>query len=167
MPHVLLNGSFRDANAELQQLTTDPFSSPEPILRCHFLDQRHCLFRYFRLERSCSGFVLPEEPKTLAMPPQERLWLNNQQCLFPGSNHPCEKHQEHAICSGTCRSFDGYCLSWWWIIRSTSANTLRAGFFVMRQSGQATSSWSEGPSDFSCWHVHRPPHDITLPPYLA
>ena len=60
-----------------------------------------------------------------------------------------------------------YCLSWWWIIRSTSANTLRAGFFVMRQSGQATSSWSEGPSDFSCWHVHRPPHDITLPPYLA
>ena len=33
-----------------------------------------------------------------------------------------------------------YSLSWWWIIRSTSANTLRAGFFVMGQSGQATSS---------------------------
>jgi hypothetical protein len=38
----------------------------------------------------------------------------------------------------------------WWIIRSTSANSLRAGFFFIRQSEQGTSSWSEAPSDFFC-----------------
>jgi len=40
-------------------------------------------------------------------------------------------------------------------------------FFVIGQSGQATSSWSEAPSDFSCWHFHWPPQDMTLPPNLA
>jgi transcriptional regulator with XRE-family HTH domain len=48
------------------------------------------------------------------------------------------------------RDTDGYCHWTWWIIRSTSANILRAGIFVIGQSGQATSSWSEGPSDFFC-----------------
>jgi hypothetical protein len=61
----------------------------------------------------------------------------------------------------------GYSLSWWWIIRSTSANPFWAGFFVRGQSGQATSSWSEAPSDCFCWHFHRPLHDLTLPPHLA
>jgi hypothetical protein len=35
------------------------------------------------------------------MPPQESLWLNNEQRLFPCSNHSCQKHQEHAIRFGT------------------------------------------------------------------
>ena len=39
------------------------------------------------------------------MPPQERLWLNNEQRLFPGPNHSCQKHQEHPIRFGTGRSF--------------------------------------------------------------
>jgi uncharacterized protein (DUF302 family) len=44
----------------------------------------------------------------------------------------------------------GYFCRTWWIIRSTSANILRAGFFFIRQSEQGTSSWSEAPSDFFC-----------------
>ena len=55
----------------------------------------------------------------------------------------------------------------WWIKRSTSANTLRAGFFVIGQCEQATSSWSEAPSDFFCWHFRQPLHDMTLQPHLA
>jgi len=36
------------------------------------------------------------------------------------------------------------CCHWaWWINRSPSAKTLQAGVFAMRQSGQATSAWSE------------------------
>jgi hypothetical protein len=37
MPHIFLNGSFRDVHAQLQQLTTNTFSSPEPILRLCWL----------------------------------------------------------------------------------------------------------------------------------
>jgi hypothetical protein len=39
------------------------------------------------------------------MPSQERPWLNDEQRLFPGLNHPGQKHQEHAIPFGTGRSF--------------------------------------------------------------
>ena len=40
------------------------------------------------------------------VPPQERLWLDNEQGLFPRSNHSCEKHKEQAIRFDTDRSFD-------------------------------------------------------------
>jgi hypothetical protein len=40
------------------------------------------------------------------MPPQKRLWLDNEQGLFPGPNRLCQKHQEHAVRFGTGRSFD-------------------------------------------------------------
>ena len=39
------------------------------------------------------------------MPPQERLWLNDEQGLFPGPNHPCQKHQEEPVRCGTGGSF--------------------------------------------------------------
>jgi hypothetical protein len=54
-----------------------------------------------------------------------------------------------------------------WIILVASANSLWAGFFVMGQSGEAISPRSEAPSDFFCWHVHQPPHDMFLQPHLA
>jgi hypothetical protein len=49
--------------------------------------------------------VLPEEPKTLAMPPQKRLWLNDEEGLPPGPNRPGQQHQEHAVRFGTGGSF--------------------------------------------------------------
>jgi len=105
-PHVLLNGLLAHVNAQLEQFATDPLRTPESILLCHFFDQRHCLFRDFRLRRTCSGFVLPEQPKSLAMPPEERLWLDNEKRLFPGPNHPSQQHQEDPICLHACWSFD-------------------------------------------------------------
>ncbi len=105
MPHVLLNGAFADADAQLEEFATDPFSSPEPILRRHFLDQSHGFCGYLWFRRCCSELVLPEQAKSLAMPPQERLWLDNEEGLFPGSNHSCQKQQELAVRFGTGRSF--------------------------------------------------------------
>jgi hypothetical protein len=43
---------------------------------------------------------------SLAMPPQQRLWLNDEKRLLAGSNCSCQKHQEHPIRSGACGSFD-------------------------------------------------------------
>ena len=39
------------------------------------------------------------------MPPQERLWLNDEQRLLPNSYHPGQKHEEHAVRPGTGRPF--------------------------------------------------------------
>jgi hypothetical protein len=55
--------------------------------------------------RSCPRLVLPKELEALAMPSHQRLWLDNEQRLLPGSDHPGQKHQEHPIRCGTGRSF--------------------------------------------------------------
>jgi len=39
------------------------------------------------------------------MPPQERLWLNDEKYLLPGPNHPCQKHQQESIRFGAGWSF--------------------------------------------------------------
>ena len=91
MSHIFLNGPLTHANTQLEQLTTDTFRSPEPIQRGHFLDQRNSLFGYLWFGRCCSGFVLPEELKSMTMPPQERLWLDNEQRLLPCTRSSSEK----------------------------------------------------------------------------
>ena len=40
------------------------------------------------------------------MPTYQCLWLNDEQRLFQGPNHPGQKHQEEPISSGECRAFD-------------------------------------------------------------
>ncbi len=39
------------------------------------------------------------------MPTQERLWLDDEKCLLPGSYHPGQKHEEDAVRLGTSRPF--------------------------------------------------------------
>jgi hypothetical protein len=51
------------------------------------------------------GLLLPKEAKPLAMPPEKRLRLNNQEGLPPGSNSLCQKHQQDAIPLGAHWSF--------------------------------------------------------------
>src|SRR5215467_9327765 len=36
---------------------------------------------------------------------EPRLWLNNEQRLFPGPHHSCQQDQEHAVGPGTGRPF--------------------------------------------------------------
>ncbi len=39
------------------------------------------------------------------MPPQQRLWLDDEQGLFPGSHHSCQQDEEYPVRLGTGRSF--------------------------------------------------------------
>ncbi len=39
------------------------------------------------------------------MPPQQRLWLNDDEGLFPGPHHACQQDQVHPVRLGTGRSF--------------------------------------------------------------
>ena len=103
--HVLLDCSLADAKPQLEPFATDPLGSPEQILRCHFLDQGHSLFRDLRLRRTCSGFVLPVQLVSLAMPPQERLWLNHEKRLLPCSRRSSEQDQKQPIRFGAGWSF--------------------------------------------------------------
>src|SRR5260370_15745051 len=89
--HVFLDRAFAHANTQLEQLATNTFRSPEPIQHRHFLDQRNSLFGYLWFGGYYSGFLLPEQPKSLTMPPQERLWLDNKQRLLPCTRCSSEK----------------------------------------------------------------------------
>jgi hypothetical protein len=104
--HVLLDRAFADVKTQLEQFAPDPFRSPQSIIPCHLPDQSHCLLGYFWFRSSRSGLALPIQLPSLAMPTQKRFWLDDEQRLFPGPNHPCEKHQEHPICLRACWSFD-------------------------------------------------------------
>ena len=37
--HILLDGALTDMDAQFQEFTPDPFSSPKPIVRGHLPDQ--------------------------------------------------------------------------------------------------------------------------------
>lgn len=51
-------------------------------------------------------FALPEHTEELTMPAKQRLWLDKEERLFPGSNYPSQKHQEKTIPFPVDRSFD-------------------------------------------------------------
>jgi hypothetical protein len=36
---------------------------------------------------------------------EPRVWLNNEEGLFPGPNHPCQEDEEHPICFRACWPF--------------------------------------------------------------
>ncbi len=71
VPHVLLDRTFAEVKPQLEEFATDPFRSPQAIVPCHLLDQRHDVCGDLRFGRSRSGLVLPIQPEFLAMPVQE------------------------------------------------------------------------------------------------
>ncbi len=97
LSHVFLDRSFADAKTQLEQFAPDPFRPTQAVVPSHFLDQRYGLCGDLWFGSRRSGFVLPEEPKSLAVPAQKRLWLDNEERLFPGSNSSCKLHQEQPI----------------------------------------------------------------------
>src|SRR5215470_5049640 len=90
---------------QLEEFAPDPFCSPPSIVPCHLLNQSHGLSGDLGSSRSCSGLVFPQEREALAMPPQERLWLDNEQRLLPCVDHPGQKHQEQPIRFRICWPF--------------------------------------------------------------
>src|SRR5260221_9533633 len=104
--HILLNGPFPHANIQLEQFPTDALCSPESVVGGHLLHQGNRLGRNPRLSRAHLRFALPEHAEELTMPTKERLWLNKEEGLFPGSGHPGEEHQKKPVCLLIGRSFD-------------------------------------------------------------
>src|SRR5215470_3532465 len=81
--------------------TTNPFCSPQSIVPRHLLNQGDGLLGDPWCGRSSPRLVLPKAFAAQAMPPQHRLWLNEEQRLFPCPHHACQQDQEHPVGSGT------------------------------------------------------------------
>ncbi len=90
VPHIFLNGPLAHVNVQFQEFATNPFSTPESILRRHIPDQGNGFRGYLRLMRSGLRFTLPNQAKKLTMPTQQCVWLNDKESLLPGSNKPGE-----------------------------------------------------------------------------
>ena len=84
----------------------DAFRSPKSVGCCHFLDQRNCLKRAPRLPRTRLGFVLPEPTEKFTMEAEQHLRLNQEERLFPGSNHLGEEYQQKPVFLLIHRAFD-------------------------------------------------------------
>lgn len=95
--HIFLNRAFTHPNIEFEKLTANTFRSPEPIVCGHLLDQADRLGRELRLSLMRLRCALPEQTEKLTVPAEERLWLDKQKRLFPGSDHPGKEHQKKTI----------------------------------------------------------------------
>src|SRR6202142_2136081 len=90
--HVLLDRTLADADAELEQFSTDPLGAPESVRRGHGPDQRGRL----RSEARRGAYSAPPPPESLeagAVPAKKRLGLDDAQYVPPGRRDGSERDQ--------------------------------------------------------------------------
>jgi hypothetical protein len=151
--HILLNRPFTYANIQLEELATDTLRSPKSVVCCHFLDQRHGLKRESGLLRMRLGFMFPEQTKKLTVPAEKRLWLDQEERLFPGSDHPRQEHQEKPI-----RLF----VHWSLDLSAQDDELLPQQRVFRQQFGFTSGQIGECPKhEGGRWWLH-PPHNLFL-----
>jgi hypothetical protein len=79
------------------QFAADAFGPPQAILLCHLLDRSDGLRGEFRTATAVARFELPEEAESLAMPPEERVGLENQKRFFPVFHTGSEEDEPETI----------------------------------------------------------------------
>lgn len=106
--HVPLNGSLRNADAEVQQLAADALRAPEAILLGHAPDEldglrgksRQCWWSRFRLQS-------PEESDARAVPARYWFGPDQQHGVAPVRGHAGEHDQEATLVRAKRGPFDG------------------------------------------------------------
>src|ERR1035437_8476428 len=66
----------------------------------HLFNHLDGLFRCPRSMRGNLGFTVPEEAKPLPMPTEERVRLDDEEGLSPGTYFPGQQHEEHSVGAG-------------------------------------------------------------------
>jgi hypothetical protein len=97
--------ALTDMDAQFQQLSPNPFSSPKPIVLGHLPDQGDGLGGDLGLVNLSFGLALPVQAKELSMPPEQGVWLHDEERLSPCSNHSRQEHEEDAIGVRACGPF--------------------------------------------------------------
>jgi hypothetical protein len=103
-----LDRALRDADAKLQELSSNPFGSPEPILDRHALDEGDDLRRETRFAWTArAGFPPPEQSESFLVPSQDRIGLDQEQGLAPLGKESREQHEQTSLVGAEGRAIDG------------------------------------------------------------
>ena len=86
--------------AQFQQTPANLFSTPEPIVPGHLSDQGDRFRGDLRLVGGGLCSPLPLQAQELPMPPEQGIWLKEDEGLFPCPNEPCQQDEEHATGPG-------------------------------------------------------------------
>src|SRR4051794_34923733 len=81
--HITRNGPFGDLESQFEQLSPDPFGTPEWILTCRLTNKRDDLSRKLSLTLGLVLFNVHEQSKALAVPAEQRGRLHNQKHVSP------------------------------------------------------------------------------------
>jgi hypothetical protein len=90
-------GSFGNDEAQFLKFSMDPGCSPGRILFGQVSDEPPNFSRSFRSAGACSRLPLPEEPKSLPVPPDNGLRLYRNQDLGPPGPYAVQGHPEQPI----------------------------------------------------------------------
>jgi hypothetical protein len=81
--HVLGDRGLRHRDCNLQQFSVNAGSSPARAGEAHFPDQIANFWRYTRSSFTMATLPIPIQTKPLAMPGDDRLRLDQEQCRAP------------------------------------------------------------------------------------
>jgi hypothetical protein len=103
-----LDCALRDSDAELQELASNPFGSPEPVLGGHATDERDHIRSETRFVWIAgAGFPTPEESESLPVLSENGLWLDQKQGMAPLEVQAREQHEQASLLAAKAGPFDG------------------------------------------------------------
>ena len=99
--HVFAYAGLPDSDAEFEQFAVDAGCTPTGILAAHSADQISDFTGNCRSSRLAPpDFPGPEETKALAMPRNDRVWLNNSQHRAPVAPDARQPNPQKAVHRG-------------------------------------------------------------------
>jgi hypothetical protein len=103
-----LDRALRDTDAELQELASNSFRSPEPVLGRHAVDEGDHVRPNARFAwPSRAGLPTPEKSESLPVPSQQRFGLDQQQGMAPLAIEAREQYEQTSLVDPKGRAFDG------------------------------------------------------------
>lgn len=98
LDHVLCDSGLRDFNSELEQFPMQPWCSPQDIGTSHVVNQIPDFSRNpGATNPSRTAFAFPVESKSLSMPGDHRIGLDEQEAVTPLGPEPGEKDPQNPI----------------------------------------------------------------------
>src|SRR5450759_1773048 len=95
--HILGHAGLPDFDTELEQLSMDPWSSPERIGDAHLADQLSYFERHRGPATTASRLPAPIQPKTRAMPTNNSVGLHDRQRIANLWKQPIETSEYQVV----------------------------------------------------------------------
>src|SRR5919199_2769072 len=96
-PAIASNGTIADHDAQLEQLASDPFGTPRPVLARQGPNELLHLRTEMRATASGAGLPAPEQAPTLSVPPHHRVRRDDPQMLAPAGTAAASQHPQQLV----------------------------------------------------------------------